>query len=407
MTKKLKTWTAVGFAALMTTPVEAATQVHTIMRQHPVVVLGEGGEGGEGGAISGQAYSLQSTDANAYKFEAEAEIEAYADMAGARYAEAAAAARSLRQACEHLLNAPSQENLAAARAAWVIARKPYMQSEAFRFYEGPIDKLEGAINEAPITPSVIDDWIAKSKTPITVKSLAAANQKSAEHDITTGYHAVEYLLWGEDVETVGEKHPYTDYIKGTTANNRRRTMLLMTTSKLQSDLNQLVSQWSRANKSNYRAKFLKLPEREALGRMINGMAILAGIELPVDRIEKPLVGHDPHDEQSDFSDTTANDFTSGTGGLGLLWRGDGKHRGLSGLVTLRKPEAAAKVDATLADAEAKSKSLSQPWDKVFTAERGAPEIKNAQDFAASLKALAESLRAAGNALGVLVLLPEE
>ena len=270
MTKTLKTWTAVGIAALMTTPVEGATQVHTTTQLQPLVILGEGGEGGEGGAVQGQSYSLQSTDANAYKFEADDEIDAYADMAQARYGEAAKAAANLRKACAMLLNAPSDENLMAARNAWVAARKPYMQAEAFRFYGGPIDGIEGAVNEAPITPAVIDDWISKSKTAITVKTLAVANQKSGENDVTTGYHAIEYLLWGEDAGDTGGIRPYTDYNKGTSENDRRRAMLLMTTTKLQSDLDQLASQWGKANKKNYRSKFLKLPEREALGRMVNG-----------------------------------------------------------------------------------------------------------------------------------------
>jgi putative iron-regulated protein len=402
MTKRLKTWTAVGFAALMTTPADAATQLHTITRQHPVVILGEGGEGGEGGAVEGQIYSLQSTDANAYKFEADDEIEAYADMAQARYAEAAAAAKLLRKACDTLLKAPSEINMSTARTAWIAARKPYMQGEAFRFYDGPIEKLEGAVNEAPITPSVIDDWISRSKAPITVKALAKANQKSAEHDVTTGYHAIEYLLWGAD-----GKRPYTEYSKGTVENDRRRAMLLATTSKLQSDLGQLSSQWSKANRKSYRAKFLKLPEREALGRMVNGMAILAGKELPRDRIETPLAGKDPHDEQSDFSNTTTADFVSGVEGLAMLWRGDGKFRGLAGLVKSRKAEVATQVDAALADLEAKSKALPNPWDVVFAKDATSPERKSADDFSSSLKALAEGLKSAGNALGVLVLLPEE
>ena len=133
MAKHLKTWTAAGFAALMATPTVAATRIHTIIQQNPVVILGEGGEGGEAGALSGQIYSLQSTDPSAFKFEAVDEIKAYADMAEARYADAAKAAKNLRRTCERFLNAPSKENFDAARAAWTAARKPYIQAEALRF----------------------------------------------------------------------------------------------------------------------------------------------------------------------------------------------------------------------------------------------------------------------------------
>ena len=49
-------------------------------------------------------------------------------------------AKVLQAAVDALLAAPSETTLAAARKAWVAARPAYHVTEAFRFYDGPIEK---------------------------------------------------------------------------------------------------------------------------------------------------------------------------------------------------------------------------------------------------------------------------
>ena len=57
----------------------------------------------------------------------------YADVAHATYEDALSAAHSLQAAVSALVAKPTQNNLRAAKGAWLASRKPYQQSEAYRF----------------------------------------------------------------------------------------------------------------------------------------------------------------------------------------------------------------------------------------------------------------------------------
>src|SRR5581483_11608158 len=80
----------------------------------------------------------------------------YAALVCAATKDSLAAARNLKTAVDVLLTKPSERSLNAAREAWLAARVPYDQTEAFRFYDGPIDQVEGKINAWPIDESYID-----------------------------------------------------------------------------------------------------------------------------------------------------------------------------------------------------------------------------------------------------------
>ena len=96
-------------------------------------------------------------DPNAFNYDAKPEIAAYA----------AGVARELRGAppprprrwrprSTRLLANPTDATLAAARKAWVAARPAYLVTEAFRFYDGPIEDVEGEINAWPLNEAFID-----------------------------------------------------------------------------------------------------------------------------------------------------------------------------------------------------------------------------------------------------------
>ncbi|MCB1388740.1 MAG: peptidase, partial [Rhodobacteraceae bacterium] len=74
----------------------------------------------------------------------------YSDIAEAAFGDAYATARSLQDAVDSFLAAPSAEGLAAARAAWRAARVPYMQTEVFRFGNTVVDDWEGQVNAWPL-----------------------------------------------------------------------------------------------------------------------------------------------------------------------------------------------------------------------------------------------------------------
>ena len=193
-------------------------------------------------------------------------IETYASIAQAMYGDAHATAQALSKAIAAFLAEPTEDTLKAAKAAWVKARVPYQQSEGFRFGNKVVDEWEGKVNAWPLDEGLIDYVDAASygetsdenplyraniigsrsvrvgrkqidTTQITKKLLADTLQEAGgvESNVATGYHAVEFLLWGQDLN--GTKagagaRPATDYsLTNCTHGNceRRRQYLTVAT----------------------------------------------------------------------------------------------------------------------------------------------------------------------------------
>ncbi len=410
MAKALKTWTGLGLALIGSAQLAQAAPAGKVPAfANPALILSDG-EGGEGGGNAVTTYKLDSTDTNAFAFDGKETIAAYANHVHASYAKAKADADTLAAAIDALLDAPSETSLAAARAAWVAARPAYLHTEAFRFYDGPIEAIEGEINAWPMNEAYIDYVEGKSasglvndgKSPLTATELAAVNQKSDEADVTTGWHAIEFLLWGQDLSETGPgNRPFTDYIAGQGNNDRRRAYLKAVTEKLVGDLQVLEQAWAPGVAGSYRDTFEKLDQREAIGRMVNGLAILAGFEFMSERLAVALDSGDQEDEHSCFSDTTKQDFVHDLDGIRQVWSA----AGLRKLVASRDASLAKDVDGLLADAEASIAALGDPWDKVLRADPTSPERKAAEQAVQSLQALADGVKKVGGNLGVLVLIP--
>ena len=66
----------------------------------------------------------------------------YAEIAEASYADSIETAETLDAAIQALVADPTEANLTAAREAWIDSREPYLQTEVYRFYDGPIDNPE-------------------------------------------------------------------------------------------------------------------------------------------------------------------------------------------------------------------------------------------------------------------------
>lgn len=174
----------------------------------------------------------------------EAVIENYAAIVLANYEDAITTATALDAALHDFVDAPSPESLQAARASWLAAREPYGQSEAFRFAGGPIDDeggLEGLLNAWPLDEGYIDYLEGAPDSgiinnvahcpEITPELLASLNEVGAEENISTGYHAIEFLLWGQDQSADGSgDRPFTDYT--TAPNAERRGQYLLAASEL-------------------------------------------------------------------------------------------------------------------------------------------------------------------------------
>jgi len=415
-----------GTATLLATPSLAADEAAspTLLQYAASEEGGEGGEGegGEGGGPV-EHYSLSSTDPNAFKYEAKAEIEGYADLVHESYELAAHEAEKLEAAVDALLADPSEATLAAARNAWINARPAYLMTETFRFYDGPIDVSseggdgpEGRINAWPMNEAVIDyvegaqegGLINDASIEISEESILANDQVNDEADVTTGWHAIEFLLWGQDLNDLGPgQRPASDYVAGQGNNDRRRAYLKIVTHRLVEDLEDLGDQWGGGGEggSNYRATFLALPEREAIGRIVNGMAQLAGFEMASERIAVALDSGTQEDEHSCFSDNTTFDHIYDLRGIRNVWfgsAGDKQYPGLIDVATRVDPVAAALVTARLNAAENALEAIDRPFDRVLASPAGSPARQEAERAVTALGDLAQALHDLGAKMGVLV-----
>ncbi|MBW8723280.1 MAG: iron-regulated protein, partial [Polaromonas sp.] len=150
----------------------------------------------------------------------------YAHLVQSSYGDTLASALTLQKAVQALIDAPSDETLKAARKAWLDAREFYGQTEAFRFYGGPIDDKngpEGRINAWPMDESYVDyvkdspnaGIINNRKVTLSKKQLASLNERNGEENIATGWHAIEFLLWGQDLSTTGPgDRSFEDFVDG-------------------------------------------------------------------------------------------------------------------------------------------------------------------------------------------------
>ncbi len=265
-------------------------------------------------------------------------VSTYAEMVHASYEDSLITARTLDAAATALVANPSAATHTAVQAAWRAAREPYLQTEVYRFYGGPIDDEqdgpEGLINAWPLDEGHIDyvegapdiGIINDPQRPINAASLSAANLNPGETDVATGYHAIEFLLWGQDLNDEGPgQRPFTDYAldaSATMANQDRRGAYLTTASELMlGNLADLVDAWAPNSAGNYRSSFEDAAPADALGRILSGMIILSGFELAQERLSAALDAQDQEEEHSCFSDNTHRDMVQDVQGIQNVWLG--------------------------------------------------------------------------------------
>lgn len=270
----------------------------------------------------------------------EAVLANYANIAEAKYADSLATAKVLQAAVAALADKPSAENLEATKKAWLAARVPYQQTEVFRFGNAIVDDWEGKVNAWPLDEGLIDyvdtayggatdenavavlNVIANpmfelggttvDATMITPALLEETLQEAdgVEANVATGYHAIEFLLWGQDLNGHGAgagARPWTDYAAGDdcTGGNcdRRAEYLIAATDLLVSDLDWMVAQWAEAGAA--RAELLT-DQNAGIVAMLTGMGSLSYGEQAGERMRLGLMLNDPEEEHDCFSDNTHN-----------------------------------------------------------------------------------------------------
>ena len=314
--------------------------------------------------------------------------ENYAEMVKANYADAREDAEALRAAVDTFVNDPTDANLGAARSAWLAARESYGQSEAYRFYDGPIDDPidgpEGQLNAWPMDEAYVD-YVegapdsgivndAENYPTIDTELLISLNEAGGETNIATGYHAVEFLLWGQDLSEDGPgDRPVSDYVDdGSNNADRRATYLKAATSLIVSDLQGLEAQWA----GDYQTEFTGAAPEVALRNMLLGMGSLSGAELAGERIEVALQTRDQEDEHSCFSDNTHRDIVTNATGIQNVYLG--RYGNVSGpsiyeLVAQRDVALADRLRDELAASVAAAEAIPAPFDRAIVEHRESVE----------------------------------
>lgn len=310
-------------------------------------------------------------------------LETYANIAQAGYGDSLSTAKTLQTAVNTLIATPSAENLQAAKTAWLAARVPYQQTEVFRFGNAIVDDWEGKVNAWPLDEGLIDyvgeayggptdenelavlnvianpsfrlSGVDVDATEITPELLQSTLHEADENEanVATGYHAIEFLLWGQD--TNGFEHgagnrSWTDYATGddcTNANcDRRGAYLKSATDLLVSDLEWITAQWA----VDGAARIAVLGDEAAgISAMLTGMGSLSYGETGGERMKLGLMLHDPEEEHDCFSDNTHNShFYDGVGIRNIYF---GEYTRVDG-TTISGPSLASLVEAADAGVDA-------------------------------------------------------
>jgi putative iron-regulated protein len=317
----------------------------------------------------------------------------YADIAEAKYADSLASAERLKAAVDALVSAPSAEALERARAAWIAARVPYQQTEVYRFGNAIVDDWEGRVNAWPLDEGLID-YVAGGAGPTDENALAGLNviaqptfslsgteidaaeitpallsetlheADGVEANVATGYHAIEFLLWGQDLNGTGPgagSRPWTDYALGDACTggncDRRGQYLTAATDLLVSDLGWMAAQWADGGAA--REALLADPDA-GIAAILTGMGSLSYGEQAGERMRLGLMLNDPEEEHDCFSDNTHNSHYYDGLGIRNVYHGayvriDGtlvSGPSLADLVAAADPaldaEMSGKLDATMA-----------------------------------------------------------
>lgn len=345
--------------------------------------------------------------------DAEPVVARYVTLVRASYGASVTSAESMSSAITAFVAAPSEATLGVARTAWLAARTPYGETEAFRFYEGPIDDadtgVEGQINAWPLDEVYIDYVQGSTRAGIvndpsvtlTVDTLVAKNELGGEKNIATGWHAIEFLLWGQDLSTTGPgARPATDY---TTAPNaeRRKTYLSLVDGLLLDDLRRVRDAWAEG--AAYPTAMLAEEPAAALQKILTGLGSLAGAELSGERMTVAYDNKDQEDEHSCFSDNTHADLLANARGIQNVWLGklgadDGV--GLDELVAARDEALASRVTSELAAALAALEAIPQPFDQALSGADDAPGRVKVRAAIDALKKVATSLGEVATLLGI-------
>lgn len=322
-------------------------------------------------------------------------VEHYANIAHAVFADSLTTAQSLEKSIDQFLMTPSAAKLEEVKQVWLASRVPYQQSEVFRFGNAVVDDWEGQLNAWPLDEGLIDyvatDYqyelgnegasaniianqtlkigaTAIDVSTITPELIASLNEiGGSEANVASGYHAIEFLLWGQDLNGTNAgagARAYTDFVVGSECTNnhcdRRAQYLKAAAQLLVQDLAWMEKQWSADEKANYRHELLAESADNGLRKMLFGMGSLSLGELAGERMKVALEANSTEDEHDCFSDNTHNSHYYNEQGIYNLYTGsyqrqDGKvltGPSLNDLVAQKDAQAAKEIQKQFDSARA-------------------------------------------------------
>ncbi len=324
-------------------------------------------------------------------------LQSYTEHVHSAYKETLSRAEILRAAIQNFTATPSVMTQEIAKEAWKHAREAYGQTEVFRFYNGPIDRdggPEGALNAWPLDEVYIDYTLGapgagiigntKEYPVVSKELLVSLNELDGEKNISTGYHAIEFLLWGQDFFTDGPgQRSFTDYLDAPNA-ERRAQYLKIITDLLVEDLSVLEAEW-RPGQENFRAEFQKFEQKTQLKNLLSGLVFLAGDELSGERMYVAYDTRGQEDEQSCFSDMTHMDIQMNFRGLENVV----KATNLLALPEVHGTPVAKRVEERLVSLKALLESIPAPFDQAIVSDEGRALVLTSVE---ELEALAKDLQ---------------
>ena len=348
----------------------------------------------------------------------------YANLVSHYYNEVSLSTQEMHNAIIKFVQAPDNNSLTNAKNKWIAARSIYGITEAFRFYGGPIDGVnkygeegpEGLINAWPLNEAYIDyvkgspnaGIINNLSLEINNDTIIAANMSEDDADVSSGWHAIEFLLWGQDfsLETAGIREA-SDYLPTNEINIRRRAYLVATSALLLEHINWLSMEWLENGEG--RKAFLN--KNDPGGAILTGIATLAGFELSSERIATALDSGDPEDEHSCFSDQTHNDVKANFNGIINVYLGKGLNGesfspSISEFVAKNNLKLHENILEIINETNISINNITVPFDKMLSEPKNGLGRQAAEKTVSNLLVLAKNFKEAGKDLNWEVIIAE-
>jgi putative iron-regulated protein len=299
------------------------------------------------------------------------------------YSDVNTQAQDLLAKVQMLCSSRSQANFDAAKTSWITARKPFEMAEAFEYGPLEFNDLQKKLDFHPFSESEFDSLMASS-VPLTADYIA-----TLPYDVR-GFHAIEYVLWGETAWNGGAVKTFADITP------RECEYLVAVATDFALQAKNLYEAWAPEH-GNYVVHFTNpnssdsvyKNEKAALQEIMDGL-VTRSQELGDELLSGPYHSHDPRQQESLYSNNSNNDFSDITKGMQSVYTGSygtSSGEGLSHLVSAKDPVLDASVRQQLTDCITKINAMTPDFTTIVknSDPRGQVSIDAVQHLTRALK----------------------